>query len=115
MASATLLHHQHHHHYPSSTTHDQTSNPAWTVHSSSVERLLELSSSIPLDGEVTPVQAWDYIRRHPQYSTLDCARLAKLQAALVEFVKCYGFGGVVDQGVFEEKVWDMFSKGEVFC
>lgn len=89
MTSTTLLHHHQHHTF--STDQIQTSSSTWTLPESSVERLLELSSSIPLDdSEVTPVQAWDYIRCHPQYGVLDSARLEQLKKTLVLHVKCFG-------------------------
>lgn len=86
MASATLLHH----HHLTGADRTQVPNPTWNVPEAGVERLLDLSSNIPLDGEVTPVQAWDYIRQHPRYETLDCARLEKLKARLIVQIKCYG-------------------------
>ncbi|KAJ4302717.1 hypothetical protein N0V90_001607 [Kalmusia sp. IMI 367209] len=110
MASATLLHH----HHPSTSDKYSNSSPTWRVHESGVERLLALSSSIPLDGEMTPVQAWDQIRRHPQYETLEWARLERLKAALLAHVKCYGFGGVIPQDVFENALFDTFVVGRVF-
>ncbi|KAF1922257.1 uncharacterized protein M421DRAFT_10693 [Didymella exigua CBS 183.55] len=110
LTSATLLHHQQS--YP--VGHGHLANPTWTVPKLGVERLLELSTSIPLDGEVTPVQAWDYIRQHPQYHSLDCARLESLKATLLLHVKCYGFGAVIAQDVFENAVFDMFIEGGFF-
>ncbi|KAL5375007.1 hypothetical protein DPSP01_011497 [Paraphaeosphaeria sporulosa] len=109
MASATLLHF-HDPHTPSSThSHSQSQSPAWTVPESGVQRLLELARSIPLDGEVTPVQAWACIRQHPQYERLRLERLEEMKSALLVWVKCYGFGGVVPLDVFEDIIRGGFA------
>ncbi|KAL5431527.1 hypothetical protein PMIN07_009415 [Paraphaeosphaeria minitans] len=107
MASATLLHF---HDPPTlSLTHPHGPSPAWTVPESGVQRLLELARSIPLDGEVTPVQAWACIRQHPQYASLRVERLEGMKKGLLAWVKCYGFGGVVPQDVFEDTMRDLYT------
>lgn len=86
MVTACLLHN--HPNPPGKRTHVSS---AWQVPEVSIERLLELSSTIPLvDGEVTPVQAWDQVRRHAQFSGLEVERLNMLKEKLVTHVKCYG-------------------------
>lgn len=87
MASATLLHF----HSPPTNfqPHTRSATPIWTVPESGVQRLLELARNIPLDGEVTPVQAWAYIRQHPQYRTLKVEKLEAVKRELVGWVKCY--------------------------
>jgi len=55
-----------------------------------LERLLNFSQNLDLDGEVTPVQAWNYIRRHPAFEDIDIERLRTLTAKLVKAVVCYG-------------------------
>ncbi|KAF2446633.1 hypothetical protein P171DRAFT_462849 [Karstenula rhodostoma CBS 690.94] len=100
MASATLLHlhlHQDHDHPPASHSRPST----WTVPESGVQRLLELARNIPLDGEVTPVQAWAYIRQHAQFGRLRVERVEEMKKGLLGWVKCYGFGGVVPLDAFE--------------
>ncbi|KAH7355557.1 hypothetical protein BKA66DRAFT_430136 [Pyrenochaeta sp. MPI-SDFR-AT-0127] len=104
--SACLLHHR-----PTQAT----SPVAWQLSSTGIERLLELSRAISLeDGEVTPVQAWDYIRQHAQYAGLEIARWECLKEKLVLHVKCYGFGGVIARGVFEDLVFEAFVVGRIF-
>lgn len=89
MVSAALLHH-----HPTSHTHthrprNERSN--WQMPAIGIERLLELSESVPLDdGELTPVQAWDKLRRHPEFGSLEVERLKTLEQALLKGVKCYG-------------------------
>lgn len=87
MASATLLQQcpQHDH------THRHPNRDDWQVPAVGIERLLQLSSRIPIsNAELTPVQAWDLLRQHPHFASLDVARLGALMERLVTAVKCYG-------------------------
>ncbi len=64
---------------------------AWQVPNTNIERLLELSRTIPLDeGELTPVQAWDYIRRQTQYAEVEMERWERLKEKLLGRIKCHG-------------------------
>ncbi|KAF2855539.1 hypothetical protein T440DRAFT_513649 [Plenodomus tracheiphilus IPT5] len=110
MASASILHQNHN--PPGERLNSETS---WQVPGLGLERLLELSESIVLDEcELTPVQAWDYIRRHPQFAELETERLEVLKEKLVRQIKCYGFGGVIDRNVLEDAVFETFVVGRVF-
>jgi hypothetical protein len=85
------------------------------VPQASIDQLLALSTSIPLrDSEVTPVQAWDYIRRQEQFAGLEAYRWESLKEKLVALVRCYGFGGVVEREAFENAVFEAFVVGRVF-
>jgi hypothetical protein len=64
----------------------------WTVPTIEVEKLLEFSSRLTLDGEITPVEAWARIKGHPNFVELDQKRLDMLKAVLVPEVLCYGCG-----------------------
>ena len=98
--SACLLHN-----HPSLPGQRQFSPTAWEVPQASIDQLLALSNSVPLqDGEVTPVQAWDYIRRQKQFAGLEVGRWESLKEARGGFVRCYGFGGVVEREAFENAV-----------
>jgi hypothetical protein len=56
-----------------------------------IERLLQLSENIPVsDGELTPVQAWDVLKKHPRFGGLEISRLRGLMERLIKGVKCYG-------------------------
>jgi hypothetical protein len=96
MASATLLHHHHHHDSCShcSPSHHQPHNQdpqTRQIPTSGIERLLQLSASIPIeDSELTPVQAWELLRTRPNFGSLEVERLSVLQETLVRSVKCYG-------------------------
>jgi hypothetical protein len=86
--SATLLHH---HPSPLEQCLSSSHRTTWHVSTLGIERLLQLSESVPLfDGELTPVQAWDQVRKHPQFGTLGSEGLEGLKAALLESVRCYG-------------------------
>ena len=66
------------------------SGSQWHVPAGELERLLDLSQQIDLDGEITPVQAWQTIRYHPRFDTLLPQQLESLRDALLPSVKCYG-------------------------
>jgi hypothetical protein len=84
--SACLLHN-----HPSPPGQRLDSSVTWNVPGASIEQLLLLSKSVPLaDGEVTPVQAWEYLRSHEQFAGLEVGRWEALKDKLVGFVRCYG-------------------------
>lgn len=86
MVSACLLHH-----HPEPSGSRVSSSLAWQVPSAGIERLLELSQAVSLeDDQITPVQAWNYIRKHAQYAELEVTRLERLKEKLLVHVKCYG-------------------------
>lgn len=62
----------------------------WTVPAVQVERLLNLSSRLSLEGELTPIEAWHRIKQHPGFATLDRQRLQELKTVLVPEVHCWG-------------------------
>ena len=65
-------------------------NATWTVPAVEVERLLNLSSRLSLEGELTPIEAWQRIKQHPGFATLDRGRLQQLKAVILPEVQCYG-------------------------
>ncbi|KAL7944473.1 hypothetical protein V8C42DRAFT_326868 [Trichoderma barbatum] len=69
-----------------------------------LERLLNLAPSVSADGDVTPIQAWNYIRHQPHFGGFEMQSLNKLAERLREAAKCYGFGAAVQTGVFESAV-----------
>ena len=63
----------------------------WQIPAIGIERLLQLSTSIPIPvSELTPVQAWHLLRQHPDFGGLDLARLRALMETLIKDVKYYG-------------------------
>ena len=63
----------------------------WTVPAVEVDRLLNLSSRLSLEGEITPIEAWQKIKQHPGFATLDKQRLEQLKTILLPEVQCYGY------------------------
>ncbi|KAL8641552.1 MAG: hypothetical protein Q9228_001649 [Teloschistes exilis] len=63
---------------------------SWTANSSILQQLLNLSSSINLDGEITPVEAWHQLRQHPRFSSLDKNSIERIKADLSTIVHCCG-------------------------
>lgn len=66
------------------------SGTRWSVPAIELEKLLEFSDRLSLDGEITPVEAWQRIRQHPNFSNLTSDGLDALKATLVPEVQCYG-------------------------
>ncbi|KAL6809308.1 hypothetical protein GGI42DRAFT_317606 [Trichoderma sp. SZMC 28013] len=69
-----------------------------------LDRLLNLAPSVSPDGDVTPIQAWHFIRRQPQFGGFEVQRLNRLAERLREAAKCHGFGAAVQAGIFESAV-----------
>lgn len=69
--------------YPEGTT--------WSVPAGELERLLQLSERLSLDGEITPVEAWQRIRHHPHFANLTADVLETLRAGLIPETQCYGY------------------------
>lgn len=65
-------------------------NSEWSVSASMIKELLNLSSSINLKGELTPVEAWHRLRGHPNFWKLDLEAFATLKAELSRSVRCCG-------------------------
>jgi hypothetical protein len=65
-------------------------NATWTVPAVEVERLLNLSSRLSLEGELTPIEAWQRIKQHPGFATLNRGRLQELKSVILPEVQCYG-------------------------
>lgn len=56
-----------------------------------LDRLLNLSPILSSDGEITPIQAWNYIRAQPYFGGLKPRLLMKLGDRLRVAVKCHGY------------------------
>jgi hypothetical protein len=68
-----------------------TSPPAsWTTSHAEIERLFQLASNLGLEGEITPVEAWNRIWQHPLASRLTPRGLQAIEAELKKMVRCYG-------------------------
>ena len=55
-----------------------------------LESLLGLSSNLCTDQQITPVQAWNYIRSRPQFGGFEVQSLGRVVNSLRDAVKCHG-------------------------
>ncbi|CRG83085.1 hypothetical protein PISL3812_00433 [Talaromyces islandicus] len=70
---------------------------SWAVPAVEFDRLFELSRKLDLDGEITPVQAWNQIKSHSRFQDLTPAGLEALQKAISSKISCFGFGAVIEE------------------
>ena len=77
-----------------------TPNTNWPASGAIIKELLNLSSSINLEGEMTPVEAWHRLHQHPDFYRLDRPAIEALKRELGPAVRCCGFGAVLDENVF---------------
>ncbi|KIV93122.1 hypothetical protein PV10_04361 [Exophiala mesophila] len=75
---------------------------SWQVPAIELERLLECADRLSLDGEITPVEIWWRIRRHPNFPSLTRDGLEALKVLLIPEVDCYHFGAIVNEERFED-------------
>jgi len=66
-------------------------NQTWTTSGTIIKELLNLSSSINLDGEITPVEAWHRLHNHPDFWRLDRNQINDLKIELSTAVSCCGY------------------------
>lgn len=62
----------------------------WAVPAVEFDRLFELSRKLDLDGEITPVQAWNQIKSHRRFQNLTPTGLEELQRAISTKISCFG-------------------------
>ncbi|KAL0777544.1 hypothetical protein CaCOL14_007062 [Colletotrichum acutatum] len=79
-----------------------------------LERILALSPHVCFDGEMTPAQAWEYIRSQPHFGGIELRRLWALADKLMEGIKCHGFGAVIETQNFQTLVYDALLLGTQF-
>lgn len=56
-----------------------------------LDRLLRLSSDLAAENEVTPAQAWQYLRAQPRFADLELARVYAFACQLRDIIKCRGY------------------------
>lgn len=66
-------------------------NSTWTASGATIKALLNLSSSINLEGEITPVEAWHRLYEHPDFWKLDRNQIERLKRELSKEVRCCGY------------------------
>jgi hypothetical protein len=81
----------------------------WEVPKADLATLLDLSKSIDLDGEVTPIMSWGMLMSHPRANELEVDDFRKLSEELVRKVRCYGFGAVMEEFEVRDAIDSVFS------
>lgn len=66
-------------------------NSTWTASGATIKALLNLSSSINLEGEITPVEAWHRLYDHPEFWKLNRDQIENLKRELSTAVQCCGY------------------------
>lgn len=56
-----------------------------------LDRLLNLSPEVCSEGELTPTQAWNYIKSQPHFSVIDVQSLRTLTEELCKKIACHGW------------------------
>ena len=69
-------------------------NSSWTASGAIIKELLNLSSSINLEGEITPVEAWHRLHDHPDFWRLTRDQIESLKQELSTKVRCCGYVGL---------------------
>ncbi|ERS97088.1 uncharacterized protein SPSK_02569 [Sporothrix schenckii 1099-18] len=70
-----------------------------------LEAMLRLSPALGVpDTSLTPVQAWHRVSAQPQFARLELGTLQALATTLRGLVQCHGFGAVIAQDVFADRV-----------
>ncbi|KAI0597469.1 hypothetical protein F4775DRAFT_560332 [Biscogniauxia sp. FL1348] len=77
-----------------------------------LSRLLDLAPSLCSDGEVTPIQAWNYVRCHPRFGGAAVRSLRHLEERLRSTVTCHGFGAVMEFSALVEAVQETLLLGQ---
>lgn len=76
---------------PVSTPPEAIAAPSYEHTPSDIlNRMLDLASDVCSEGEVTPVQAWHYVRSRPYFGGVDMSSLRRLAERLRELVRCHG-------------------------
>ncbi|KAI2777225.1 hypothetical protein F4815DRAFT_298878 [Daldinia loculata] len=86
----------------------------WELSKGDLSTLLDLSTKLNLDGEITPVMAWGMVLSHPKLRELKSEDLERLVDDLKGKVRCYGFGAVLEEFEVRDALNAVFSaKSEV--
>ena len=62
----------------------------WTMSREAISELLNLSRTINPDGEITPIEAWNFLSSHPSLERLGKHGVELLKAQLSGHVRCEG-------------------------
>lgn len=90
--------------YPHSFT---DGGPSLEVSKSIFDRLTLLSPQLVDEEELSPIQLWNYIVDQQIAYRLDNNQLQILAQNLLQHIKCYGFGAVIEKGICMNMVSQM--------
>ncbi|ODH53039.1 hypothetical protein GX48_00909 [Paracoccidioides brasiliensis] len=82
---------------------------SWQIPAKELDRLFSLSSSLHLDGELTPVQIWMRVKQHQHFHKLKPEHVRKLGKDLIGNVRCYGFGAVIEEKIVTRIMNELFD------
>ncbi|KAL1302528.1 hypothetical protein AAFC00_002914 [Neodothiora populina] len=77
-------------------------------------RLLDLSSKLPLEGEITPVMAWMMILQSKRVFEMTAQDFELVKVDLAGKVRCYGFGAVLEEFEVRDALSSLFAAKEGF-
>ena len=79
-------------------------NQTWSASGAIIKELLNLSSSINLEGEITPVEAWHRLHQHADFWRLDHKQIEGLKRELSMTVRCCGYVGPFNKfGMYDHR------------
>jgi hypothetical protein len=82
--------HSHNHRERAASSALVVQQGTWMTDKNSLCTLLDLSSKLDLEGEITPIMAWGMIMAHPQFQELTPSDLRLISEILYQRVRCYG-------------------------
>ncbi|KAI5926237.1 hypothetical protein F4810DRAFT_707849 [Camillea tinctor] len=94
--------------------HEPRDKPGHQAPAAVLSRLLDLATNLCADGELTPIQAWNYVRCQPHFGGVEVRSLRNLEERLRKTVKCHGFGAVIESSALEEAVHETLLIGQSF-
>lgn len=68
-----------------------TTDTRWEVSAEAFQRLFEMADKLDLNGYITPVQAWNRIRDHENFSRLTREKLRALEHNMRPNIRCQGW------------------------
>lgn len=69
----------------------------WDLKKGDLALLLDLSTRLNLEGEITPVMAWGMVLTHPGLYQLGVMQIEQIRDELLCKIRCYGFGAVLEE------------------
>ncbi|KAI5296330.1 hypothetical protein KEM55_005859 [Ascosphaera atra] len=81
----------------------------YDVPRSSLNRLLNLSRQLVTEGQITPIMAVQSIKSHTSYAALTANDIRHIMDELINKIRCYGFGAVVEDFEFMDAMTSVLS------